>query len=200
MKLRKLKAQDSPVKWRVHFEGEIHLQLREAALVSPVDRQTGPVQWPGPVWDLQPRVFPSDWLPMWSPAHRPPTLGHRKWTSATYIAQWHLIVVALFMLRYAAFRLRSELGCKHDLEGDADIPPILEGYFMNFWVGIHKDGNLKTTTTTHRHNSQSTTTDGSSVETRASLHSETYAWGWNVHTALQLFAMRLAVFLKVFSR
>lgn len=106
----------------------------------------------------------------------------------------------VYMLRYAAFRLRSELGCKHDLEGDADIPPILEGYFMNFRVGIHQDGNLKTTTTTHRHNSQSTTTDGSSVETRASLHSETYAWGWNVHTALQLFAMRLAVFLKVFSR
>lgn len=86
--------------------------------------------------------------------------------------------------------------CKRDLEGDADIPPVLKSYFVNFRVRIHQDGNLKQ----HTHTSHCTTKDWVSVETTASLHSETFAWWRNVHTALQLFAMRLAVFLKVFSR
>lgn len=34
-----------------------------------------------------------------------------------------------------------------NLEGNADIPPVLEGYFMNFRVGIHQDGNLQNNNT-----------------------------------------------------
>lgn len=80
-----------------------------------------------------------------------------------------------------------------DLKCNANILPILIGYFMNFRIRIHQNGYLK------RKRRQSTKKHGEENR-RLCSDSGRFVWRRNVHTALQLFAIRLAVFLKVFSR
>lgn len=79
------------------------------------------------------------------------------------------------------------------LKCDANVLPVLIGYFMNFGIRVHEDGYLKW-------KEIQSTKDKKCRKPRLFSNSVIFVWRQNVHTALQLFAIRLAVFLKVFSR
>jgi len=83
--------------------------------------------------------------------------------------------------------------CRANLKRDADVLPVLVGDFMNIRVRTHLNAHLQ------RYGKRQTETRVR-VETESLPRRRGVCAKRNAHTALQLLAMRLAVFLKVFSR